>query len=347
MKRVKIPGNRYAIQVPKDSAFRIDTPDDQIKMHALVFAIAKRGGGKTVALTSLLKSLQRDKALDRLLVISPTWGSNKNMFDGLPVSEDDVYHETDASVVDDIVMKVKKEMDMYTEYTEKMKLRQQMLKALKATHSESDVYKINPQLMIDCFNYDIIGQDPPPHKWGGKRPVMALLVDDAQGSKLFGSAKFQNLCLRHRHLGDGLGLTIMMACQTFKAQTGGMPVAIRDNTTHMLLFPTRNRESLKNVIKEVSDDIGEEEFLSAFDTATKEGDHDFLFVDFHPKIPGRKFRKNFDEYIIPPENGVAAADGDGSAGAGGVAATGTKRDAAGLPVGDAGGRNAGKLPARR
>lgn len=60
--------------------------------------------------------------------------------------------------------------------------------------------------------------------------MLALLVDDAQGSKLLNSSRFQNLVLRHRHLGDGLGLTIMMACQTFKSQTGGMPVAIRDNT---------------------------------------------------------------------------------------------------------------------
>lgn len=86
----------------------------------------------------------------------------------------------------------------------------------------------------------------------------------------------------------------------------------------MLLFPTRNRESLKNVIKELSDDIGEEEFLAAFETATRDGDHDFLFVDFHPKIKGRRFRKNFDEYIIPPtdnggrggDDGAVKAEGD-------------------------------------
>jgi hypothetical protein len=298
MKRLKVPGGKYKVFVPKDTAWRIETPPDQIRMHALVFAVAMRGGGKTVALTSLLRSLQKDGCLDRLLVVTPTWGSNKLMYDGLPIAEEDVYHEAHPNIIDDIVAKVQKEMDDYTVYTEKMKLRKQLLLALKACHSESDVYRVNPQLMLDCFNYDIVGQDPPPHKWGGRRPVMALMIDDAQGSKLFNSAKFSSLCLRHRHLGDGLGISILMAGQTYKSQQGGMPVAIRDNMTHMLLFPSRNKNALLKVIEETSDDIDEDTFLAAFEEATRENEHDFLFLDFKPKQPHQRFRHNFDEYLV-------------------------------------------------
>lgn len=224
----RIPINKYPIEVPNDSAFRIKTPDDQIKMHALVMAVAKRGGGKTVALTSLLKSLQKDGALHRLFLVSPTYESNKDMFKGLPIDEDDIYHNPyDTSCLEDIISKVQQEMDDFKAYEEKIRIRKELNAAIKSTHSESDIFKINPELLLSAFNYDIINQDPPPHKWGGKRPVIALLADDCQGSPLLNSKKFQHLCLRHRHIGDGLGLSIFMACQNFKAQTGGMPLAIR------------------------------------------------------------------------------------------------------------------------
>ena len=58
-------------------------------------------------------------------------------------------------------------------------------------------------------------------------PIMGLLIDDCQGTKLFSSSAFQNLCLRHRHVSDGLGVTILMACQTYSGRTGGLPNTIR------------------------------------------------------------------------------------------------------------------------
>lgn len=295
--------NQYPIIVPKDSAFRIQTPDDQIKMHALILAVAKRGGGKTVALTSLMKSLKKDKALDRVILISPTYESNKDMFKGLPIDDEDIYHDPyDVRAVDDIVGKVQKEMDEWKAYKEKMKLRNKLMNALKASKSASDVYKVDPELMIDAFNYDVIGQEEPKHKWNGKRPAIALLADDCQGSPLLNSPKFQNLCLRHRHVGGGLGISIFMACQNFKARTGGMPQSIRDNVTHVLIFRTKNSNVVKQICEEISDDITEEEFLEAYDIATRDDEHDFLFVDFHPKR-GRefKFRKNFDTYLVLPK----------------------------------------------
>jgi hypothetical protein len=339
-KKQKTEGD-YAITVPKDSAFRIKTPDDQIRMHALVMAVAKRGGGKTVALTSLLKSLKKDGALDRLFLISPTYESNKDMFKGLPLAPEDIYHNPyDLGCLDDIIEKAQKEMDEYKAYKEKMALRNKLLAKLKATKSTSDVYDLDPELLLDAFNYDVISAEPPFHKWKGRRPVLAMLVDDCQGSPVLNDKRFQHLCLRHRHVGGGLGISIMMAVQNFKGKTGGMPLTIRDNLTHLILFRTKNGNVLKDIFEEIADDITEEEFYAAYNIAIEGDEHAFLFIDFHPKKGKEyRFRKNFDEYIVNQRKD------DG----GGVPLKGGKPGGAGAQkaVDGAGGPADGKLrPAR-
>ena len=250
--------------------------------------------------------------MDRLLVITPTWESNKLMYEGLPVDPEDVYHEARVDVLADIIKKVELEHQEYETYLEKLKLYNVMKKSLKQMHSASDIYKVNPQVLIDAFNMDVYGSEPPTTKWGGKRPVLGLMIDDCQGSKLFKSHEFAQFCLRHRHLGGGLGISVFMAAQTYKSQQGGVPVALRDNMTHLMLFPSRNVKSLMQIVQEVSDDISEDEFLEVFGEATQDSEHDFLFISFKPKKPEHRFRKNLSEFLIPtgkpapPEDGTSA-----------------------------------------
>lgn len=100
---------------------------------------------------------------------------------------------------------------------------------------------------------------------------------------MFESRDFQHFALRHRHIGDGLGISIFLATQNFKAKTGGLPLAIRDNTTAIMLFRTKNNMVLKGVMDEVSDDVTPEEFMAAYELATSQGDHDFLFLEYFPQ----------------------------------------------------------------
>lgn len=219
---------KLPIIVPDDSAWRIETPPDFIKLHCLMLAVGKRGGGKSVAITSMLRHMQKHKLLDRLLLITPTYDSNKDLYKGLPIEDEDIFHDPrDKSVVPRIIDIVENEMKAWEDYQEKMKLRRELEKALKATKSQSDIYRLDPQLLIDSFNYDIINSEPPRHKYDGRRPVIALFADDAQGSGLLADKVFQHLCLRHRHIGKGLGISVFMAVQTYRAQQGGMPLAIR------------------------------------------------------------------------------------------------------------------------
>ncbi len=36
------------------------------------------------------------------------------------------------------------------------------------------------------------------------------------------------MVLKHRHIGEGMGISISMAVQAYNAQTGGMPKALRE-----------------------------------------------------------------------------------------------------------------------
>lgn len=291
----------YQIQVPKQKAFEVETPDDQVKMHQLLLAVAKKGSGKSTAVCNLLAFLRKDRVLDRLFVITSTWESNKPLFDflKLPVSKDDVYSPDVPAkqTIDDIIDKVTQETREYDEYMEKKKLHEQMKKALKTVKTDRDIVNLDPALLIASYDKDVV-ENPPVHRYNGKKPVLALFIDDSQSTPLFRSGAFLNLCIRHRHVGSSddtrMGLSIFICVQNYTAQHGGIPKAIRDNVSTMMLYKTRSESVLKTIMEDISDQITDEEFMQVYDSACVDK-HDFLFIDWEPKK--HRFRRNFDQYL--------------------------------------------------
>ena len=70
----------WPIELPKKSAFAIDTPPDINKLHCLMLLSGKRGGGKSVAVASYVKKLRDLDLMQRVLLITPTYNSNKEIF---------------------------------------------------------------------------------------------------------------------------------------------------------------------------------------------------------------------------------------------------------------------------
>lgn len=299
----------YKIQVPSQKAFEVETPDDQIKMHQLLLAVAKKGSGKSTAVCNLLSFLRKDKVLDRLFVITSTYESNKPLFEfcKLPVDKQDVYNPDDppAEIIDDIISKVKQETAEWDDYKRKLYLHKQMKRALKNVKNDRDIAKLDPALLIASYDDDII-ENAPVHKYNGKFPVLALFVDDSQSTSLFYSKKFLNLCIRHRHIGSSeetrMGLSVFICVQNYTAQHGGIPKAIRDNVSTMMLYKTRSDAVLKTIMEDISDQITDEEFFDVYNRACQD-EHDFLLIDWAPKR--HRFRRNFDEYL------PVASDPDG------------------------------------
>jgi len=139
--------------------------------------------------------------------------------------------------------------------------------------------------------------------------VLFTFIDDAQGSKLLSTnKKMLQLCLRHRHLGQfpppqggAVGMSLFVSTQTFKSN-GGLNKAIRNNSTSISLFKTKDMSELHQIADAFSGEIPVDRFFELYEQATT-ADHDFLFVDLHhkKKVQPSSFRKCFDTYLIPDE----------------------------------------------
>ena len=64
----------------------------------------------------------------------------------------------------------------------------------------------------------------------------------------------------------------------------------------MMLYKTRSSQVLKTIMEDISDQITDEEFFDVYEKATSQGDHDFLFIDWHPKK--HSFRRCFNEHLL-------------------------------------------------
>ena len=126
------------------------------------------------------------------------------------------------------------------------------------------------------------------------RPV--LLIDDMSHSDIYSTSRnnpFINLCLRHRHVGEGKGVTIMMAAQTYLT---GLPKALRQNVTQLFIWPTKDETQLMAIYHEVANLVDKDDFIRLYKKATK-SKHNFLTIDNNAPKPSLQFRKNFNKVL--------------------------------------------------
>ena len=297
MQTKQIKDDAYKIKIPKKSAFTIETVPDQLKLHQLMCISAQRGCGKGVILSSYLQGLKKQNCMDRIFILSPTIGSNRQIFEPLNIDEEDEYHTPEPENVNDIIKKCEQEMEDWTEYQDALKLHKLI------NNPNIDINKIDPSLLIRALEKGYLGTDKPVSKYGHK-PILGLIIDDFQGSNLYNTNPknpFVNLCLRHRHIADGLGLSIFMCVQTYGG-AGGVPRIIRQNITSLLLGSQKNRQVIEQIADEIGGQIEKEKFLQVYDIAThndnpEQQNHNFLLIDFNPKELNKMFRRNLNTYI--------------------------------------------------
>jgi hypothetical protein len=100
------------------SPFCIETDEDQIKLHTIVLAVAKKGFGKSYFLSNLLGWLKSD----RIIVISPTFESNQSQFKDLNIQAEDIFDFDDPDVIKKTTDIVNKERDDSIEYRRKLQI---------------------------------------------------------------------------------------------------------------------------------------------------------------------------------------------------------------------------------
>ena len=295
-----ITDDAYRIKVPKKTAFTIETPPDQVKLHQLMAISAQRGSGKGVILSSFIQGLQRQGCCDRIFILSPTIESNRSIFGPLQIDPDDEYSSPGPESINAIVDKCKQEMDEWEEYLEDLKAYKTLQKIIH--RKDVRVQDIPPDLLLRAYERGFV--DEQPRSKYGHKPSLALIVDDFQGSNLYSASPknpFINLCLRHRHIARGLGLSIYICNQTYSGPNG-MPRVLRQNLTSLLLGSQKNKQVLDAIAEEIGGQVDRDTFHKVYERAMHndnpdEQNHNFLMIDFNPKHPSKMFRRNLNTFL--------------------------------------------------
>jgi hypothetical protein len=256
-------------------------PKELFPLHTLCAFIGMRGSGKTHAMVNLARKYLNEGSFTRVFIISPTYESNP-IFHVLHIDREDVYSNLHTSLQDinDILKKCKKDSDDYDDYHDYMKAYIKWKRNIKLNLDE--------RTMLENTNY----QKPPEVP----RPSPLLIVDDMSHSDIYSTSRqnpFINLCLRHRHINHGKGITIFLAAQTFRS---GIPLALRQNIQQYFIWPTKDETQLEAIYHEVANLIDHDTFLKLYKKATQ-NTHDFITIDNNPPHPLLQFRRNFDTFL--------------------------------------------------
>ena len=289
----KIKAELLKTELPKKSAFAIETESPFPKLHALSVMVGKRGGGKTVALVNYLKVLKEKQYIQKVFVITPTYNSNKTIWDIAGITEEDCVEPT-RNAIKQIIDKGQAEVVEWQLFLHTKKLYD------KFKNEKREFHQISDREMMDYYENGILQMNQRP-KWKYKKecpPRMAFVLDDCLNSDAMRlpSAGLVNLCIRHRHIYDGLGVSVFMLVQSYCCH-GGVPKPIRENTTNLLLFKINNEKQLQKIYEEADLPLEYDEFVKVCNEAWQTP-YNFLFIDFSTDCQAKRlFRSGFNEFI--------------------------------------------------
>ena len=254
-----------------------------------------------VASINLLEKLH---CVDRLFYVSPSADSNSTSLArlGKMLHKDDMYSNVnDISILAEIVTKIERERDDYEEYHRRLKRWEESHRKI---HSDTPLFQLRDDDLLS------FSEGKPKHRWNGRVPSIVIYFDDIIGSQLLlgkGAREIGRLCLFHRHLGGftdpkmpgAVGCSMLFNVQSWKTSVGGLPRALRNNLTLMLLFKTTSAKELADIAESVDGEIDTQTFLQLCHQAWRDP-HDFLMIDHHPKASHASgFRRNFDTFLVP------------------------------------------------
>ncbi len=278
--------------VPPKSAFTIETAEDFPKLHTLCIASGKRGGGKSVAVANFIKRCKDAGYYDKVWCITPTYYSNKSIWDIAEIEEENVFEPT-MHVLRDVVGMVEAEREEWDLFLQQKEMYKQFKKEVK----RKPITEIDEEVLLE---YQDLGFFEGPPEWKYKNevpPRLGLIIDDCLSTPLMAkpSAGLVNTVIKHRHLGKGLGLSIFMLVQSYCSQ-GGLHRVIRENTTMLLLFKVNQEQQIKKIIDESDLEVPDEKFMEMCKYC-HDKPFNFLMMDFAPKDESKRFRSGWDEYI--------------------------------------------------
>jgi hypothetical protein len=281
----KIPG--MDITLLNKSGYSPETPEQIPKLHTLMILNGRRNAGKTTAITNYLHILKREGLIDKILLASPSYESNRKNWEALGILKEDVFEPT-KDVIQKILGIIKAESEEWDAFQENKKIWK------KITESDVPIHRLSPSLVKMIM--DSNGLEP---EWKYKKevpPRLFLVLDDCLGWDIYKpSAGLTKFVQSHRHH-HKIGISVAMLVQTYCTKEAGVARPIRENCTLLCLWKIKDQNQLKRIHDEIGNDVSLEKFDEMLEYATSKP-FGFLTIDFCPKKPEYAFRANFDEYL--------------------------------------------------
>ena len=240
--------------------------------------VGKTGSGKSTALLNMLQEYQRSKTFDRYILFSPSAEDDPKY---KVIEWDDIHENYTDNQMRAIVKKQDQDIKEFREYQEDIKLYNRLAKGAKLesfTRAEK----------IRLFKMMVGGEIIKPECEFGREPYICVVFDGLGSSSAYSNNTkcFMNaMACRCRHK----NITMLHATQHIYQ----IPRALRQQCGIMALFKTKDHKLLKEIARENSSTVTEEEFINLFEAATEEK-HDFLLCDFLNET----FRKNYNNLLL-------------------------------------------------
>jgi len=274
---------------------RITLPEGVPQPPILGLFVGKRGQGKSTSAVRLLGyyTNHKDEVFQKHLcfVISPTAESQPHLWNHVGIPPENIFTSTTPDecrriIFDTIVPQLQKAKEDYDNDQEYLEAYSKLVKAQDLTTRQITILESR-----HCYPLT----NPAP--W----PRPALLLDDLSHMKVLDKPWFVSLCLRHRHIANGVSLSMFILCQSLH---GGLSRVVRQNCSLICLFSTHDKTCIDDLYKECSHLLDREEFEAVFSDAT-ESFHSFLAVDLSQKNPNRVFSRDLEKWYeirLAPNN---------------------------------------------
>lgn len=290
------------IEMPGVDRDQPDLPEGLFNTHANFSFLGPTRSGKTTACINLVAQYLRHKAFTELKIISPTYESNpefKLLFQYLKIPDDQMaMHVCDNAgdaigFLTDAVNDFKDKGEEWEHAKLYKKAYKKYLQGSRLTSSEL--------FMLQATNYS-----PPPQDM--RKPSMAIIVDDMTHTSLLSrySSAYGHILIKHRHLGGkNIGASFFTLVHNYKT---GIPKMARQNIHVYIVFPMADETQLKVIWEETTGgSVSMEEFARLYRVAIRSdnsGDsfrqsHNFFVVDVYNPDVMKRFRRNFNQYLVP------------------------------------------------
>lgn len=242
--------------------------------------VGKTGSGKSTALLNMLQEYQKSNTFDKFILFSPSSEDDPKY---RVIDWDQVYNGYEEGTLKNIISQ---QVDDMKEWREFQKKKEVYDKFVRNGYTTAGMSKTEKKIL-----FSLIGQDgaiEKPYSTMDREPYICCVFDDLGSSDAYSHNPHNfmaAMACRCRHK----NISMLHATQHLYQ----IPRAIRQQCGVMAIFKTKDQKLLKEIAKENSSNVSEDEFVALFEKAT-EGQHDFFLCDFLTET----YRKNFDNLLL-------------------------------------------------